>query len=69
MLWKKFPKDFSHSMHPVTFPPRLGRKSPRFARLSPCHARAVGDGISFEAGCRPLELPRLILTHLSLKKS
>ena len=44
------------------------RKSPRFARRSPCAARTSGDFISFEAGCRPLELP-LILKYLSPKKS
>ena len=33
-----------------------GRTSPRFARRC---AKAAGDLIEFEAGCRPLELPRL----------
>ena len=49
--------DFFDSLHPVPFPPSPGRKSPRFARRSPCRARTAGDVIPFEAGCRPLELP------------
>ena len=31
--------------------------------------QGLGDVIPFQAGCRPLELPCLILKHLSLKKA
>ena len=60
--------DFFHSLVSRYFSALPGRKSPRFARRLPCCAREAGDMISLEAGFRPLELPRLILNHLSLKK-
>ena len=60
--------DFFHSLVSRCFSAPPGRKSPRFARRLPCCAREAGDMISLEAGFRPLELPRLILNHPSLKK-
>ena len=65
-LWKKSRPwwTFSTALYPVAFPPRPGGKVPALLAAS----LAVQGRRELEAGFRPLELPRLILNHLSLKK-
>ena len=59
--------DVFHSMILLLFRPLWGGKV--LCSPQPLTYKGWGAVISFEAGCRPLELPCLILKHLSLKKA